>query len=159
VTAIALLFITGVLLLAAEVFLPGAIAGIMGGAALLLGSILAYSNFGAGVGTLASLGALLLVGIALYVELIWLPKTKFGQRLVVGATIDSQSQPPPAIAAEVVGKTATALTTLAPSGFVSIDGKRYEAACRSGLVARGATLTVVGVDNFRLIVSEPIKTP
>lgn len=158
-TAILLLFITGALLLAAEVFLPGAIAGIIGGAALLLGSILTYSNFGSAAGTLASLGALLLVGLVLYVELIWLPKTKFGQRLVVGATIDSQSQPPPALAEEVVGKTATALTTLAPSGFVSIDGKRYEAACRSGLAARGATLTVVGVDNFRLIVSEPSKTP
>lgn len=158
-TAILLLFITGALLLAAEVFLPGAIAGIIGGAALLLGSILTYSNFGSTAGTLASFGGLLFVGLVLYVELVWLPKTKFGQRLVVGAIIDSQSQPPPASAEAVVGKTATALTTLAPSGFVAIDGKRYEAACRSGLVARGATLTVVGVDNFRLIVSEPTKTP
>jgi membrane-bound ClpP family serine protease len=58
----------------------------------------------------------------------------------------------------VIGQVATALTTLAPSGFVSIAGKRYEAFCRSGLVARGAQLTVVGVDNFRLIVSES-KTP
>lgn len=158
-TAIALLFVTGALLLAAEVFLPGAVAGILGGASLLLGSILTYSQFGAGPGTLASLGALLLVAVVLYAELIWLPKTKFGRGLVVGATIDSRSQPAPAEAADVVGKTATALTALAPSGFVSIEGKRYEAACRSGFVARGASLTVVGVDNFRLIVSEPIQTP
>lgn len=151
-TAIALLFLTGALLLAAEVFLPGAIAGIVGGLALLAGSILAFVNFGPGVGTLASFGAVVLVGLMLYVELVWLPKTKFGRRLVVEATVDGQATTAPA--KTIVGKTASALTTLAPSGYVAVDGKRYEAFSRSGHAARGATLTVVDVDNFRLIVSE-----
>jgi membrane-bound ClpP family serine protease len=151
--AIALLFITGALLLTAEVFLPGAIAGIIGGVALLVGSILAFGEFGLGGGTLATLAALALVGVMLYVELVWLPRTKFGRRMVVEATIDAQSQPPIA-GTDVIGQPATALTTLAPSGFVAIAGRRYEAFCRTGHAARGAALTVVGIDNFRLIVSE-----
>jgi membrane-bound serine protease (ClpP class) len=53
----------------------------------------------------------------------------------------------------VVGRPAEALTTLAPSGYVAVDGRRYEAFCQSGHAAKGATLRVVGVDNFRLIVS------
>src|SRR3954464_6784435 len=138
-TAIVLLFVTGALLLAAEVFLPGAIAGIVGGVALLIGSALAFSNFGVAVGTLASLGALLLLGLMLYAELVWLPTTTFGRRLVVEATVDGQATSAAATPA-IVGKTATALTTLAPSGFVSVDGKRYEAFSRSGLAARGAAL-------------------
>lgn len=155
-TAIVLLFLTGALLLAAEVVLPGAIAGIIGGAALLLGSILAYLEFGVTVGSVATFAALLLVAAMLYVELVWLPRTKVGRAMVVEATIGGQSQPPPA-SNEVVGEVATALTMLAPSGFVEIAGRRYEAFCRSGLVPRGTQLKVVGVDNFRLIVSE-IKT-
>jgi membrane-bound ClpP family serine protease len=156
-TAIVLLFVTGSLLLAAEVMLPGGIVGIVGGAALLVGSILAYFEFGMTVGSVATIAALLLVGAMLYVELVWLPRTKVGRAMVVDATIGGQSQPPPATA-EVIGQVATALTTLAPSGFVEIGGKRYEAYCRSGLVNRGTQLTVVGLDNFRLIVTE-IKTP
>jgi membrane-bound ClpP family serine protease len=152
-TAIVLLFITGALLLTAEVFLPGAIAGIIGGLLLLLGSALAFMEFGAGGGTIATLAAFALVGLMLYVELVWLPRTKFGRAMVVDATIDAQSQPPLA-GAEVIGQPATALTTLAPSGFVAIAGRRYEAFCRTGHAARGAMLTVVGIDNFRLIVSE-----
>ncbi|MGH7945112.1 MAG: NfeD family protein [Opitutaceae bacterium] len=144
---------TGALLLAAEVLLPGAIAGILGGAALLLGSVLAYSEFGVTVGSVATGAALVLVAAMLYAELVWLPRTKVGRAMVVEATIGGQSQPPPA-SGEVVGQTATALTTLAPSGFVEVAGKRYEAFCRTGLVSRGTRLTVVGVDNFRLIVSE-----
>lgn len=156
-TAVVLLFIVGVMLLGAEVLLPGAVAGIIGGIALLLGSVLAFSEFGLGIGLLATLAALALVGAMLYVELVWLPRTRVGRDLVVQSTIDAQSQPPIA-SADVVGQRATALTTLAPSGFVTVGGKRYEAFCRSGLAARGAELTVVGLDNFRLIVSET-KTP
>lgn len=156
-TLIVLLFTTGALLFAAEVFLPGGIAGILGGIALLAGSVLAFVDFGAGGGSLATLGALILVGALLYAEVIWLPKSKVGRAMVVESAIDAQSQPPVA-SSEIVGQVATALTALVPSGFVSIAGKRYEAFCRTGHAARGATLTVVGVDNFRLIVSEN-KTP
>ena len=152
-TAIVLLFVTGALLLAAEVMLPGAIAGILGGAALLLGSVLAYMEFGVTVGSVATGAALLLVAAMLYAELIWLPRTKVGRAMVVDAMIDGQSQPPPATS-DVIGQTATALTTLSPSGFVDVGGKRYEAFCRSGFVTRGTRLNVLGVDNFRLIVSE-----
>jgi membrane-bound serine protease (ClpP class) len=156
-TAIVLLFITGALLLAAEVMLPGGIAGIIGGAALLAGSVFAYLEFGLTVGSVATLAALLLVAAMLYAELIWLPRSKLGRAMVVDATIGGEPAPPPP-ANEVIGQVATALTTLAPSGVVSVGGKRYEAFCRTGLVERGTELTVVGVDNFRLIVSEN-RTP
>ena len=156
-TAILLLFVTGALLLAAEVFLPGAIAGIIGGCALLLGSILAFVEYGSGIGSLATVGALALVGLMLYAEVVWLPRSRLGRGLVVEATISGQSQPPPA-SADVIGQSAIALTTLAPSGMIEVAGKRYEAFCRSGMVARGTTLKVIGLDNFRLIVSEN-KTP
>jgi membrane-bound ClpP family serine protease len=156
-TTIVLLFVVGALLLAAEVFLPGAIAGIIGGCALLLGSILAFVDYGSGIGSLATIGALALLGLMVYAEVVWLPRSRFGRGLVVEATISGQSQPPPA-SADVIGQTAIALTTLAPTGMIEVAGKRYEGFCRSGMVARGTTLKVIGLDNFRLIVSEN-KTP
>lgn len=152
--AIILLFVVGALLLTAEIFLPGAIAGIIGGVALAVGSLLSFHEFGFSGGLLASFGALLLVGVMLYVELVVLPRTAFGRRMVVQSTVSATSQPPPAAADAVVGRDAVALTTLAPSGYVEVDGRRYEAFSRSGLVAKGATLRVVGVDNFRIIVSQ-----
>jgi len=71
----------------------------------------------------------------------------------VHATISGQSQPPVA-SREIVGQPARALTTLSPSGLVEIAGRQYEAYCRSGHAPRGTALTVVEVDNFRVIVSE-----
>jgi membrane-bound serine protease (ClpP class) len=151
-TAIVLLFVTGILLLAAEVVLPGGLAGIIGGIALLIGSALTFSEYGAGSGTLATIGALLVVGVMLYIELVWLPRSRFGRDLVVQSTVGGEQAP--VASAAVIGKPAKALTTLAPSGFVDIEGTRYEAYCRSGHAMRGAALTVVDVDNFRVVVSE-----
>ncbi|MBL9185962.1 MAG: serine protease [Opitutaceae bacterium] len=152
-TAIILLFVTGTLLLAAEIFLPGGIAGIIGGVALAAGSLLAFVEYGSGVGLIATLGAFVLLGVMLYVELVWLPRSRLGRSLIVQSTVEGVSQPPVAEEA-VVGAAATALTPLSPSGFVEIGGRRYEAFCRTGHAARGAELKVVGLDNFRVIVSE-----
>ena len=154
-TAIVLLFVVGSILLAAEVFLPGGIAGVLGGTSLLAGSVLAFTEFGSGIGLLATLGALALLGAMLYAELVWLPKTRVGRTMLVESAIEGQSQAAPAIASEVVGRDAVALTPLVPTGFVSVGGKRYEAFCRSGHAPSGATLRVIDLDNFRLIVSEP----
>jgi membrane-bound serine protease (ClpP class) len=151
-TAIVLLFAVGILLLAAEVFLPGGIAGVAGALALLVGSVLAFGQFGIAGGMWASSGAFGLLGLMLYIELVLLPKTKLGRAMVVQATVESSSQPPIAKLEDVVDQPAVALTTLAPSGFVEVAGRRYEAFCRSGYAAKGADLRVVGIDNFRLIV-------
>jgi membrane-bound ClpP family serine protease len=152
--AIIIFFVIGALLLAAEIFLPGVVAGIMGALALLGGSILSFREFGFAGGLAASGGAVALLILMLYLELVVLPRTAFGRRMVVQATVDATSQPPLASLAAVVDKPAEALTTLAPSGFVLIEGRRYEAFCRSGHAAKGALLRVVGVDNFRVIVSQ-----
>jgi membrane-bound ClpP family serine protease len=77
-----------------------------------------------------------------------------GKGLVVESTSGSSSQPPVAPEA-VIGKPATAVTILAPSGYVLVEGRRFEAFCRSGHADRGDALSVIGVDNFRLIVTKP----
>jgi len=155
VNAILLLFLLGVLLLAGEVFTPGAILGILGGAAMLAGCVISFNQFGPAGGALATVVALALLGLTLYLELVWLPKSRFGRRLVVQSASDATSQPPVAHPDTVVGRPAEALTTLAPSGYVRVDGRRYEAFCQSGHAPKGATLRVTGLDNFHLIVTKP----
>jgi membrane-bound ClpP family serine protease len=152
--AILLLFLLGVLLLAGEVFMPGAVLGIIGGAAMLAGCVISFQQYGAAGGALATVVALALLGLTLYLELAWLPKSRFGQKLIVQSASDGTSQPALAPAGEVIGKPAEAVTTLAPSGYVLVEGRRYEAYCQTGHVDKGAALRVTGLDNFRLIVTK-----
>lgn len=151
--AILILFVVGSLLLAAEVLLPGAVAGIIGGLALLAGSLLSFREFGFSGGLMASVLALALLILMLYLELVVLPKTAFGRKMVIQSHVEATSQPPLAQLDDVMDKSAEALTALAPSGYVLVEGRRYEAFCRSGHAEKGSVLRVVGLDNFRLIVT------
>lgn len=152
-TAIVLLFALGLVLLAFEVFLPGAVLGILGGLCLLAGCGVAFKVFGFGGGLTAVGAAAALLGGTFYLELAVLPKTKLGRRMFLDAAIAGASQPLPADPQTVVGQVGETLTTLAPSGFVLVAGKKYEASSQAGLVARGTAIKVTGLDNFRLLVS------
>lgn len=160
--AILLLFLVGVLLLAFEVVVPGAILGILGALAMVTGCVLAFVYHGATGGAIAVGAALLLVGLMLVIEFGLLPRTRWGRRLFLNKSIDSQSQPPVA-SGGIAGSKGAADTTLAPTGYVLIDGRRYEAVSRSGLIQKGEPVTVVGTSTFQLVVeknadaSEPLN--
>ena len=152
--AVLILFLLGVILLAGEVFMPGAILGILGAIGMFAGCVISFLQLGTGGGIIATVVALALLGLTLYVELIWLPKTSFGRKLIVHSTVNATSQPPLADKENVIGKTAEALTALVPSGHVLLEGRRYEAYSQSGHVTKGTSLRVTGLDNFRLIVTK-----
>ena len=153
-TAILLLFLLGTLLLVFEVFMPSSVLGILGAVAMLGGCVVAFMNYGVRGGSLAVVAGLAILGLALYAEFGLLPKTRIGKRFFLHEAIGEISQPPVADAAAVVGKVCEAVTTLAPTGYVLLDGRRYEAFSQSGHVAKGTALKVVAVDNFRLTVTK-----
>lgn len=153
-TSIILLFALGIVLLVVEVIVPGGILGAIGGLMMFGGCIMAFIEFGSMGGILASVIALVLAFIAFYIEFRILPKTAVGKRAFLTKEITAVSSAFGDEARELIGKSAEALTMLSPSGYISIDGKRYEAFCQSGQVPAGAALEVIGTDNFRLIVSQ-----
>jgi len=153
-STIFLLFLLGLVFLFFEVFTPGPVFGILGGLTLIGGITMAFIDYGGSMGLLAAVTAITAVGATLYAELVWLPKTRFAQRLSIKSTSGSISRQLPVSSEEVVGKAAEALTTLAPSGYVLVEGRRYEAFSQSGHVARGEQLYVAGLDNLRLVVTK-----
>ena len=153
-TTVLILFAAGAILLGLEILVPGAVLGIVGGTSLLAGVVVAFSQFGGEGGAIALLVAVLLVAAVVYVELVFLPKSRVVKAFSMSSTMAGQSQP--AIAdRSIIGRSATAVTSLSPTGIVEADGKRYEAFSRDGFKAAGATLRVVDMDNFRLVVSNP----
>jgi membrane-bound serine protease (ClpP class) len=148
------LFVIGAALLAVEVFVPGGILGVLAGIALLAGVVLAFVEHGSTGGWSAFAAALAITFLTLWFEFVILPKTPWGRKLFLNASVKGASQPPLAERDAVVGQAGVADTTLAPSGYVVVAGKRYEAFSRSGLITKGEALRVVELDNFRLIVQK-----
>lgn len=156
-TLIILLFGLGLVLIAVEVIVPGGILGAVGALMMLGGCVMSFMNYGTLGGIAASATALVLAFLALYVEFRILPKTAVGKRAFLHKQVTGVSAAYGKETHTLVGKSAEALTMLSPSGYVRVDGKRYEAFCQSGQAPAGTPLEVIGADNFRLIVS-PTQT-
>ena len=153
-TTVIVLFASGLLLLAVEILVPGMILGVLGGLFLLGGVIAAFVQLGAMGGGIAIGAALAMAALTVYLEFVVLPKSRLARKFSMTGTVSSRSQPEVAQPAAVVGRDVVAVTALAPSGYVELGGRRYEAACQSGFVAAGARLRVVDVDTFRLVVTQ-----
>jgi membrane-bound serine protease (ClpP class) len=157
-TTVAILFAAGVLLVAVEILVPGAVLGVFGGLFLFAGVIAAFIQLGSMGGAIATGVALLIGAVTLYLEFVVLPKTRLAKKFSMTETVSSRSQPEVADRAAVIGREVLAVTMLAPSGYVELEGRRYEAFNRSGLAAEGARLRVVDVDTFRLVVTQIKET-
>lgn len=151
-TSVLALFAVGLVLLGFEVIVPGAVLGVIGGLFLLGAVVVAFLQHGADGGLLALLAALASVAALVYFEFRILPRTKIGRKMFLNASVDATSQPAVASSAVVVGKDALAVTALAPTGLVEVEGRRYEARCESGFASAGARLRVVRVESFQLVV-------
>ncbi len=152
-TLVLLLFIAGTFLIAAEVILPGGIVGLLGGGLIVGGIVAAYSEFGISGAVIGSAVALLLLIAALYIEFKILPKTRFGKGMFMDESIEGKTTYSKADDSAVgqIGETATAL---GPTGFVLVNGTKFEATSRSGFIDKHERVKVTGRDNFRIIVSK-----
>ncbi len=152
-TTVVILFVVGVILIAAEVFLPGGIIGLFGGAAMLGGIYSAYGEFGPQGAFISAAIAVLLVMVALFFEFKILPKTALGKRLFNKETIKESAQYS-AAGDDAVGQVGETATALGPTGFVMLNGVKLEAASKSGFIEKNERVKVIGRDNFRIIVAK-----
>jgi membrane-bound ClpP family serine protease len=157
-TAIILLFAIGIVLVAVEILVPGGLLGLVGGLCLLAGVVAAFNQFGASGGAIATALALAIGAVTIYAEFVILPKSRLAKKFTMSETVAGRSQPEVADRAAVIGREVVAVTKLAPSGVVTLDGRRYEAFSQSGLAEVGSRLKVVDTDTFRLIVTQIKET-
>ncbi len=151
-TTIIVLMVAGMVMVGLEIFLPGAILGILGAVAFIVAAVLAYQEYGLiGGGVAAAVGLFGSVGV-LVAEFTLLPKTRLGRRLFLTAKVEGKANDELLEKADVVGREGQSLTTLAPSGRVLVDGQEFEAFSEDGLLNKGTVVEVVSRDNFRLIV-------
>ncbi|MEO7702250.1 MAG: NfeD family protein [Opitutus sp.] len=153
-TLVVTLFAIGTLLVAVEVVVPGGILGVAGGLALTGGVIAAFIEFGSGGGAAATALALMLVSVTIYLEFVVLPKSRLARKFSMASTVEGRSQPEIAERAIVIDQEAVAVTTLAPSGYVELGGRRYEAFSQSGFAPAGSRMRIVDIDNFRVVVTQ-----
>jgi membrane-bound serine protease (ClpP class) len=144
---IAALLVFGVLLLVLEIFLPGMIAGIIGGCCLIAAIFFSYTDYGMRTGNavLAGVTVGLIIGTLLWLK--YFPESKaarpFVSKRIIGGTLDLTA---------FLNKTGTAYTTLRPAGTAVIEGHRVDVVTEGSMVPKGASIKVVQVEGTRIVV-------
>lgn len=149
------LIIAGILLISAELLVPGGILGTLGGITLLAACYFTYVDYGIWAAAALFVACGLLTFIVIYLQVKILRKTSFARKIFLDATSGGgslQERADKSVPADLIGKRGETLTTLSPTGKVVIEGIAYEASLQNGLLRRGHTVEVIGRDAFRLIV-------
>ena len=150
----AALLAAGLLLIAAEVFIPGGVAGVIGGLALLGAMAVGLVCFPAPWGFISAISIVVFGGLALLLWVQIFPRTRAGRRIALrtdGADYKSSALPP----RELVGAAGEALTALRPAGTALIAGKRYDVLADGGeWLAAGAALRVSAIRDGHIIVRD-----
>jgi membrane-bound serine protease (ClpP class) len=148
---VAVLYLAGLGLLIADIFLGSVALGVVGVVAL------GASIFGAFVagGPFAGGGLVLLTGAA-----TWIAFTVSAKRLAHEGALAPEdgyvSHPSPPT--DLVGQRGTAETLLRPAGYARIGGKRVDVVTRGESVEVGTTVEVIQVEGSRVVVKASVSS-
>lgn len=145
------LLAAGLILIAAEFFLPTVVLGFLGAVISFVGI---YFSAAAGAGTCVAFSAVFLAVLALefFAFRRILPRTGIGRSMINASSNAGAAVPAAAGYAAYVGKVGKAVTALAPSGTIEVGGALVEAFSLDGFVERDAAVVVTEAGSGRVTV-------
>ncbi len=145
------LLVAGLVLIGAEFFLPTVFLGFLGAIVSFAGIYLS-AEAGALTCGLFCVAFLVVLALEFFAFRRLLPRTGIGRSMINVSSNDGAAVPAAAGFAVYVGKTGKAVTVLAPSGTVEVDGALLEAFSLDGYVERAAAVVVVEAGAGRVTV-------
>lgn len=154
-----LLLIVGLAILSAEVFIPsGGLLGVITFFSLLVSLLFAYRAWGTShpnVFAAFCLMLLMLVPTAIALGFYILPKTSFGQKVLLEAPAPENLMPylqESQRLNKLVGRFGAAVTMLNPGGMVRVNGERFHAFSEGLSIEPGDSVEVIDVRGSSVVV-------
>lgn len=141
----------GFVLIAAEIFIPGGILGVVGVIALLIAGLLGFSVFGLSGGLLSAIGLLIGGTVFLGLWVKYCPQSFFGRWFTLkedGRDFKSYDNHLDAL----LGQSGVAHTDLRPAGIALIGQQKIDVLSEAGFVTRGTPVKVIQVAGNRVVV-------
>jgi membrane-bound serine protease (ClpP class) len=148
------LVVAGILLVLAEIFIPGGIAGTIGSFLILAGIVAGFHRDPTlGFGLL--IGALGFGALAFWLWVKYFPRSPMGKRLILqqdGADWHGFD----AANSVLLGLVGVAHTSLRPAGTARIGDRRVDVVTRGEMIERGSNVRVIAVEGNRIVVTKAV---
>ena len=147
-TVIILVFAGGLLAMFIELFLPGAVLGLVGLLAVVGSVIFAFSSDHNVAGVI-----MVVIGV------LWVPLFFIMWKGVVGKflaikTDQRDFRPSTTVHEDLVGLEGEAMSMLRPSGIARLGERRYDVVTRGEMLKKGTYIKVIEVSGNRIVVKE-----
>lgn len=148
-TLLIILLAAGSLLIGAEIFIPGAVAGTLGALALA-GAVIVAFGISTACGFYVAVGVVVLSAVTVVLWIKLFPHSSIGKAMTLSE--DGKSFKAADRRTSLLDKAGVAQSDLRPAGFALIEGQRVDVVCEGGLIAKGQPLKVVRIDGNRIVV-------
>lgn len=148
--AFIILTAAGILLVGAEVFLPGGVVGSLGGLMLLAAAVTAFIAFGTTWGMLVLLLLVVLTFLGVWAWMRWFPRTRMGRSLSLQA--DEKAMHAAESPVELLDTVGVAESDLRPAGIARLNNRRTDVVAEADFIPAGATIRVIEVRGSRVVV-------
>jgi membrane-bound serine protease (ClpP class) len=146
-----ILLVSGLILIGAEIFVPGGVIGTLGALFLFGAVVVGFIAFPPTWGLYIAIAILALAAVAIFLWVKIFPRTGVGRRMTVTRDLaDAKAQPD--WLRELQGKRGRAATDLRPGGFATFDGRRVDVVTQGEMISRGFEVEVVKVEGYRVVV-------
>ncbi|NCC51688.1 MAG: hypothetical protein EOM20_10780 [Spartobacteria bacterium] len=146
------LLLSGIILIAAEIFIPGGVLGFIGVLALVGAIIMSFAIFGAQYGVFIAVGIVLLLVLSLFLWVKYFPKSPLGKAMTLSQ--DMSAKPRKNDKKTLLGKKGRSQSTLRPAGIAIIDGKRVDVVAESAWIDHDKPVRVIHVEGNIVTVRE-----
>ncbi len=148
-----ILFILGIILVVAEFFLPGGIAGLLGAVAIIGSIIMAGQN--TVYMAVSVIIALFLAAVAIIIMIkVFGKRMKFFKKLILTDSTNTESGYVSNVnRLDLIGREGIALTDLRPSGTVVIDDERLDVVAE-GYIEAKTKVRIIKAEGSRIVVRE-----
>ena len=149
-----LLFLAGIGLLIAELFVPGGILGILGGVAMVAGIIMAGADPAWMAISVITALVITILGMVIMMKFFG-KRLHLLNRIVLRDATDTESgYVSNANRLELIGRKARTVTALRPSGTAEIDGEFLDVVSEGRFIGKDQQVKITKVEGSRIVVRE-----
>lgn len=147
-----MLFAVGIMLIFLEFFLPGAISGTLGLAALIASLFLAGENpLNMGISIFIAIGISIAV-LFFMIKILGKKMVLFNRMILFDSAKKEDGYVSNVNRTDLLGKEGIALTVLRPSGTAVFNNERIDVVSEGGFIDHNAKITVIKVEGVRIVV-------
>ena len=150
------LFVIGILLVAAEFFLPGAIAGILGLASIVASLLLAGGDIKYTAISLLIALLVTLMGMIFMIKVLKKRMKLFKKIVLVDSASTAGGYVSNINRTDLLGKTGVTMTPLRPAGMMNIGDERLDVVSEGSFIPKDEWVSVIKVEGSRIVV-RPLK--